>query len=506
MAKPVATSTIATVAHHQRFASTDTSASTLIDDVDNMAYPSKAKATQFGTTVNEGFSTDTFTHDVEQQSFEKSRGRYDLPRYWVFNVYRRLFSICFFGNLIAFCLFMRYDRSKTKFVTAAAINLLICGLARQPLVVNAFFLYGCKVPRSAPLWVRRQSSKIFHFAGVHSGCGVASAMWYSAFVGLATHEVTRVPGPVAGKIVAKLTIAWLILVMLLAIIVSAYPNIRRSYHDWFERMHRFSGWASILMFWAFLLLDASQHVPMGAYLVRSPAFWIVTILTFAILQPWLLLRKVPVNCEVLSKHAVRLHFNHRDIDFGQGLSLAKHPLKDWHSFAGFPDRFDTPNSKFSMVVSRAGDWTGDLIENPPTHVWKRGVPAYGFGYVMRMMHKMIVVTTGSGIGPCLSYLGDDNRPAMRVVWQTPDPKKTYGDRLMGLIKRLDPDPVVFNTSIKGPNSQKKTIPELVPIVIKMYREFDAEAVCVISNPAFTKQMVYELERRGVFAVGPIFDS
>ena len=34
----------------------------------------------------------------------------------------------------------------------------------------------------------------------------------------------------------------------------------------------------------------------------------------------------------------------------------------------------------------------------------------------------------------------------------------------------------------------------------------AEAVCVISNPKTTKSLVYELERRGILAMGPIFDS
>jgi phosphoribosylamine-glycine ligase len=47
---------------------------------------------------------------------------------------------------------------------------------------------------------------------------------------------------------------------------------------------------------------------------------------------------------------------------------------------------------------------------------------------------------------------------------------------------------------------------MVPIVQRQVQEFDAEAVCVISNPVLTARIVYELESRGIPAFGPIFDS
>lgn len=116
-----------------------------------------------------------------------------------------------------------------------------------------------------------------------------------------------------------------------------------------------------------------------------------------------------------------------------------------------------------------------------------------------MYNSMILIATGSGIGPCLSFLGDDNRPAMRVLWQTRTPLKTYGKRLIELVHRLDPNPVILDTTKDGRI-------EMLPIAIKLYREFNAEAVCVISNPKMTKQLVYDLECRRIPAYGPIFDS
>lgn len=119
--------------------------------------------------------------------------------------------------------------------------------------------------------------------------------------------------------------------------------------------------------------------------------------------------------------------------------------------------------------------------------------------VMKLYHRMILVTTGSGIGPCLSYLACENRPEMRVIWQTRNPKKTYGAGIINLVHQMDPNPVILDTSAGGRI-------DMLPYVIKLYREFNAEAVCIISNPIMTKKLVFELQRRGILAMGPIFDS
>lgn len=288
-------------------------------------------------------------------------------------------------------------------VNAAAINIAVCGLCRQPLVVNALFLAFGSIPRSAPLRLRRLACKIFHLGGVHT----------------AQYR----PAPVA---TAVLVLVWFVLALLLAVAAVAYPAFRVKYHDCFELTHRFANWTILAVFWALLLLVAAEQPSTGPFLVDLPAFWVLVVLTLATSRPWLLLRRVPVVPEALSPHAVRLHFSHTTANFGQGMSVATRPLADWHSFATFPDRLDTPGTRFSCLVSKAGDWTRGAVNTQPTHLWVRGMPTYGFGYTMRLFSRLVVATTGSGIGPCLAFLGDENRPQMRVVWQTKSPLKTYG--------------------------------------------------------------------------------
>ncbi|KAK3392827.1 hypothetical protein B0H63DRAFT_456675 [Podospora didyma] len=389
---------------------------------------------------------------------------------------------------------LKDSASPLDLVNAAAINLAVCGLCRQPLVVNALFIAFGSVPRAAPMRIRRLTCKIFHLGGVHSGTGMAACLWYVGFVGLFTHQYQ--PAPLA---TAVLVLVWLVLALLVAIIVVAHPTFRTKHHDYFELIHRFSNWFILALFWALILMMSSQEPSPGQFLLHLPAFWVQIIITLATIHPWLLLRRVRVIPETLSPHAVRLHFDHTSVKFGQGISVAKHPWADWHSFASFPDRFDTPTTQFSCLVSKAGDWTRSAINEKPTHLWKRGVPTYGFGYVMRMFPRIIVVTTGSGIGPCLSFLGDENRPMMRVVWQTKSPLATYGPRTLDLVRRMDPDPIILDTSITGRV-------DMLPVVLRLFKQFNAEAVCVISNPKGTKGLVYALELRGVPAYGPIFDS
>jgi hypothetical protein len=438
-------------------------------------------------------------------------------RYIMMNIYRRLFSLVSFGNLAAFIWVIIKDRSSSALINAAAANLLALGLARQPLVVNFLFTVFGAIPRSAPLRLRRLFAKIYCYGGVHSGCGIASFFWYASFVILRTQnfvlERHTTNGSQKSISSAVLAISYTVLMLLLAIIISAHPKIRFMLHDSFELTHRFCGWAVVALFWPLLILSsimqATQNKTTLAHiLVRFPTFWMLVITTIAIIHPWLLLRRVKTVPENISSHAIRLHFNHISIEFGQAIQLAKNPLRDWHSFATFPDLPVQPGTTtnkmskeagFSCLVSKAGDWTTDTIQNPPTHLWKRGVPQYGFAHMMQIFSRLIVVTTGSGIGPCLSFLVDPNRPAMRVVWQTKDPLATYGEQILNKVHQLDANAVILET-------RKLGRVDMLPLVARLVSEFDAEAVCVISNPLVTKKLVFGCESRGIPAYGPIFDS
>jgi hypothetical protein len=150
-----------------------------------------------------------------------------------------------------------------------------------------------------------------------------------------------------------------------------------------------------------------------------------------------------------------------------------------------------------MAISRAGDWTGRFIDDPPRHLWVRGVPVAGMAYVRTLFKRVVYVTTGSGIGPTLGQLLADDVPA-HLVWVTRSPRATYG-RLVDEILAAQPGATVWNTDERGK-------PDILRLAYAAYASSGAEAVICIANKTVTWQVVHGLERLGIPACGPIWDS
>ena len=112
---------------------------------------------------------------------------------------------------------------------------------------------------------------------------------------------------------------------------------------------------------------------------------------------------------------------------------------EWHGFACIP----APNEKgFSLVVSKAGDWTNDKIVEPPKQLWVRGVPCYGVLRITPLFRRVVFVATGSGIGPCAPCILEQRVP-IRLLWTSPDVRKTFGDKLVDDILKASPGAVIY---------------------------------------------------------------
>lgn len=346
-------------------------------------------------------------------------------------------------------------------------------------------------------------AKIYSYGGLHSGCGVASLIWYLGFAGLVSRHLAV--EPIINTGVAALT--YIILSLLLCIAIFAHPHLRARLHDYFEATHRFAGWTAVALFWAQVVLTAclDQKVTgttsggsAGHALITTPAFWCLIIITLCIIYPWSRLRLRTLEAEPLSNHAIRLHFDYTTLDYCMGVRLSDNPLKETHAFASIPNRDGAKG--FSVVISNAGDWTSKIIRNPPTKMYIRGAPTYGVLRVAVMFSPVVVVATGSGIGPCLSLFHGRPDIKARILWSTPNPLSTYGQGIVDSVLRADPHAVIIDTKKSGKR------PDLVRLTYALWKAAAAEAVVVISNPKVTRKVVYGMETRGVPAYGPIFDS
>ncbi|KAL8790454.1 MAG: hypothetical protein Q9213_000606 [Squamulea squamosa] len=442
--------------------------------------------------------------DIPKLSMKRERRIWRGLRYNLVTVYQRLFAICVFANVVPLIVLLSTSRHSKPWgpdrgyvTTAAAANVLAAFLIRQENVINALYSICCATPWWFPLRLRRSIAKLYHFGGVHSGCAVSATAWFILFTALVTSDYASGDYDQPGVLV----ITYILVVLFLSICLFAVPYFRFVSHNVFEVVHRFAGWIAVALFWVLVLLvtKAKSELPsadsLGIMVVNSPVFWILLLITFFTILPWLRLRKVEAFPEVLSDHAIRIHFEYMKIGSIMGLRISDNPLKEWHAFATIPS---PDGQSFSMIVSDAGDWTKKQIQQPSDAYWVRGIPITGMLRMAIVFRKVVLVTTGSGIGPILSMLVSHPLPC-RLLWSTHDPERTYGENIVESVCKADPDAMIINTRVSGR-------PDMVALTYHLYVQSDAEAVFCISNPKLTRKIVYGMESRGVPAYGPIWDS
>ncbi|CAG7920290.1 unnamed protein product [Penicillium olsonii] len=423
-------------------------------------------------------------------------------RYRIFMVYRRLFSLVWLTNIAILIVVLSISSIDRKWLTTIAlINLTIAILIRQDFVINLIYTTCCSIPLSWPLAVRRRMAQVYHLGGIHSGCATAAVLWFAGSFGYSLGVKLSDPRQYHFSS-ATICLSAIVLFMLLAMAVSAHPMIRKKYHNAFEAIHRLLGWTLLVLVWVQVMLSLEDHKssqqPLGYAAVRSPDMWLLVVITTSIATSWVFLKRVPVETEVLSQHAIRLHFQYTNAVRGGFLRVSERPLLEWHSFATIPA---TNNDEkcikgCSVIVSRAGDWTSRQISKPPTRLWVRGVPTMGVMRVASLFRSVVLIGTGSGIGPLLGHIPSCR---LRLIWSTPHPEETFGNGIVESVYEADPDASIWDT-------RKNGRPNLVELACEEMEKIEAEAVVIISNETVTRLVVGELERKGVPAFGAVWDS
>jgi predicted ferric reductase len=330
--------------------------------------------------------------------------------------------------------------------------------------------------------------------GLHVGAAVSGTVWYLAFVVLLMYQASQGDRTVS---TANIVVSCALVTLFVAMVAMALPPIRARAHDVFEVTHRFCGWAALVLVWVNTTLFVSTHRNGGSVataLLSAPTMWLLVLTTASSALPWLRLRTV----ERPSSHVALVTMDHGVTPFiGSVRAISRNPLLGWHAFANVPAPGRFPG-KYRMIISRAGDWTRSFIDEPPSHVWVRGIPTAGMANVRKIFTKVLYVATGSGIGPMLGHLLV-NEVEAHLLWVTRSPRKTYGAALVDEILSTLPDTTIWNTDERGK-------PDMVKLAYALYVACGAEAVICVANKAVTWQVVHGLERIGIPAFGPIWDS
>ncbi|KAF5229638.1 hypothetical protein FANTH_14118 [Fusarium anthophilum] len=302
-------------------------------------------------------------------------------------VYRRLFSLVGLFNIATAIALLLTGVTREWMGIITAINLATAALIRQDFIINALYTITC-------------------------------ANWGTLSI-------------------ASQVISWILSATFVGMIGMAWPSVRKRYHDLFERTHRFVGWTMLALFWLQAVLSAHGSTPSGNTLeescVKSPAFWLLAVATASVASSWCFLRKVPVEAEKLSDHAIRLHFDYTVPVNSSFTRLSHKPLKEWHSFATIPapEAISGRSKGHSVIVSNAGDWTKSTIQtmqDGPTHIWTRGVLTFGVMRIATLFNRVVLIATGSGIGPVLGHMQNPTCPT-QLIWSTKNPEETFGEEI-----------------------------------------------------------------------------
>ncbi|KAF2143095.1 uncharacterized protein K452DRAFT_350718 [Aplosporella prunicola CBS 121167] len=454
-------------------------------------------------TTTSAFYEDTILPEKRQSRLMRH------ARHTFLNVYRRLFSIVFIANVVGF-VWITVDHHTLNLpvealATAASANICVAILIRQEYIVNLLYAACLAVPPVAPLRLRRQLAKVYENGGIHSGAAIASTLWFALLTIVITYQFVK--GEIILHSGAVLAITYILIAFLVMIVFFAYPAMRNLTHNTFEFTHRFAGWTAIGIFWVDLILLAfnthyTTGTPVGLIIVRMPTLWFLIIITFHLALPWVRLRKVKFEAQNLSNHAVRLNFKEKLAPI-RGVALSTSPFGQYHSFATFPNTAAQESDSQSIIVSSAGDWTKAQVgdESTERHYWMRGIPKIGVLGIATIFKSVVIVTTGSGIGPCLAFINlpENLRRPCRVLWSTPRPEMVYGQEICNMVLAADPEAIIWDSKVGGR-------PDMVKMTYELFTQSGAEAVFVISNPMLTRKLVFGLESRGVPAFGPIWDS
>lgn len=405
---------------------------------------------------------------------------------------------------------LSWHSSPAVLALLVSFNLTITVLIRQHRFINIMFRMTSLTPFSMPLSFRWLIGKVYHFGGIHSGCAISAMLWLIYLTVSITRQRFK-NGNVAIPSVVSIILTYILDFNILVIIVCAMPKLREKYHNIYEMTHRFLGWVTVAIFWAHsiiltrdLVWDPEQS-SLGHAFFTSPSPYLLLSITLSLISPWLTLRKVPVQVIKPSDHAIIVSFEsssfYRPFP-GSTSSISLTPVREYHSFADIPSE---DGSRTRIIISRGGDWTSSVIDNPPTHFWIRSIPTAGAAYVGALFKNTLYVATGSGIGPILPHL---LRPhsTCSLFWSARAPAKTYGEDLVNdvtdAVKRQKNEKAVLK--IWDTSVDEK--PDMVAWTYALKEQCDAEAVVIISNQKLTRKVVYGMEARGVPAFGAIWDS
>ncbi|KIP02281.1 hypothetical protein PHLGIDRAFT_112208 [Phlebiopsis gigantea 11061_1 CR5-6] len=415
-----------------------------------------------------------------------------------FNTYRKFFLFTTTLNGVALLLaalnIWQYPRQYTgAFVLG---NLLFAILMRNELFGRILYaIVNFCFAKWTPLWWRLGwTSALQHLGGIHSGCAASGFVWLIFRVTLIfidhkdNHDAVLIAGVITNIAVS-------------ISIVSAFPWVRNTHHNVFERHHRFIGWVGLIATWIFVVLGDSYDLDTHSWdpsvrVIRQQDFWYCFGMTAFILIPWFTVREVAVDIEVPSPKVAILRFE-RGMQQGLLARVSRSSVMEYHAFGIISE--GTHAKYHYLICGVQGDFTRSLVNDPPTHLWTRQLKFAGVSNTSTLYKRGIRVCTGTGLGAALSTCIQS--PDWYLIWIGSDQEKTFGPTISSLIQRhLGKERCcLWDSKARGGR------PDVMKLVKEAYRAWDAEVVFITSNFQGNKEIMEGCKEAGIPAFGTLWD-
>lgn len=417
--------------------------------------------------------------------------------------YQQLFLWVLAANAVVLGLSLRGSirLSDDNLPLVALVNLAVSVAARNEVALSVFYYLLTRAPHGLPRGLRVALCRFaFHVGGIHSGAATAAGGWLAYYAVQVVRGRAATGGPAAAATAVRV-LAWVLVAAVGTLCGTSVPAFRAAYHDAWELTHRYLGWSTVGVLWAFLATDAVRRAGVGDGGGHgggggAVAAWaLAAAITASVAMPWAFVRRVPVKSLVPHRNTVVLQFPGGAPAAGTFGRVSHHPLGCWHAFATVSAA--RHGRTHAMVVSAVGDWTRALVAAPPSALWVRRLHAPGFMYNVRLFRRVVVLATGAGIAPVLPHLLQ-SPDAVRVVWVCRDPEAAFGPEIPAIVA-AGVGSVVHDTATGGRV-------DMTELALRVAHDADAEAVFVVSGEGVTRAVVGGCLVQGVPAFGAIWDS
>ncbi len=363
---------------------------------------------------------------------------------------------------------------------ASLAALLAAVLARHDALLSAV---GRKIG-ARPGYRRHQL--LNHLGQLHRAMALAAIGW---LVLAATQHLARPP--------AVAVVLFILVIALLAMSWAARDAVRPTRHERFELIHRVVGWSALAVLIALVVQRFASAAATGRSAEMIPTLLLLAAVVAAVAQPWLSVRRLPVEVLEVTPGLVVLALpGQRRVGDFLRVSIEG---REWHAFAVSTCGREGPD-RFCLVIRRAGDWTERLGRrceegHPPTSLLVRTMRGYGFMGNARAYRQGLGIATGAGIGPVLLYLLDRRQPGLRCLWIARDHRATIGDALVDHVLAGGQTTLIDTTDAR---------PDLGRLVTAAAP--GTGAVFVVGNPGARDRVAAACADLGLRWYGPTFDS